>query len=86
MEEVKIWALEGSKVVELERAERTGTEKSLEDTLVSNPGLLEENLTLVGRQTRTQGGPLDLLGWTRTAGLSCLSSSAALFPGMRWLR
>ena len=62
MDEVKIWALEGDGVVELERAERTGTEKSLEDTLVSNPELLEENLTLVGRQTRTQGGPLDLLG------------------------
>ena len=62
MEEVKIWVLEGDGVVELERAERTGTEKNLEDTLASNPGLLEEGLTLVGRQTPTQGGPLDLLG------------------------
>lgn len=62
MDEVKIWALEDSGVVELERAEKTQTEKTLEDTLVANPDLLEENLTLVGRQTRTQGGPLDLLG------------------------
>ena len=62
MEEVKIWALEGDGVVELERAEKTQTEKTLEDTLVSNPGLLEKGLTLVGRQTPTQGGPLDLLG------------------------
>lgn len=62
MDEVKIWSIEGSVVVELESAEKAETEKILEDTLVSNPELLEENLTLVGRQTRTQGGPLDLLG------------------------
>ena len=34
----------------------------LEDTLVSRPDLLLEDLTLVGRQTPTDGGPLDLLG------------------------
>ena len=62
MDEVKIWALEDSGVVELERAEKTQTEKTLEDTLVDNPSLLEAGLTLVGRQTPTQGGPLDLLG------------------------
>ncbi len=62
MDEVKIWAIEGSKAVELERAEKAETEKILEDTLVSNPGLLMSGLTLVGRQTPTQGGPLDLLG------------------------
>ena len=62
MDEVKIWAIEGSGAVGLASAEKAETEKILEDTLVSNPELLEENLTLVGRQTRTQGGPLDLLG------------------------
>ena len=62
MDEVKIWAIESSGVVELASAEKAETEKSLEDTLVSNPELLEENLTLVGRQTLTQGGQLDLLG------------------------
>ena len=62
MDEVKIWAIEGSGAVELERAEKAETEKTLEDILVSNPGLLMEGLTLVGRQTPTQGGPLDLLG------------------------
>lgn len=62
MEEVKIWAIEGSGVVEVERAEKTETEKTLEDILVENPGLLMEGLALVGRQTPTQGGPLDLLG------------------------
>ena len=34
----------------------------LEETLVANPNLLIDGLTLVGRQTPTDGGPLDLLG------------------------
>lgn len=33
-----------------------------EKTLVNNPDMLMPGLTLVGRQTRTEGGPLDLLG------------------------
>ena len=62
MDEVKIWAIESSGVVELASAEKAETEKILEDTLVSNPNLLMAGLTLIGRQTPTQGGPLDLLG------------------------
>lgn len=62
MDEVKIWSIEGSVVVELESAEKAETEKNLEDTLVSNPNLLMEGLTLIGRQIPTQGGTLDLLG------------------------
>ena len=38
------------------------SEELLEETLVANPKLLIEDLTLVGRQTPTEGGPLDLLG------------------------
>ena len=38
------------------------SEELLEETLVANPKLLLEGLTLVGRQTPTEGGPLDLLG------------------------
>lgn len=34
----------------------------LEDLLVSSPELLDPDLTLVGRQVPTEGGPLDLLG------------------------
>ncbi len=41
------------------------SERSLEDTLVNNPDMLMPGLTLVGRQTRTAGGPLDLLGVDR---------------------
>jgi len=40
---------------------RTETEKKLEDLLVEVPGLLGD-VVLVGRQTETEGGPLDLLG------------------------
>lgn len=40
----------------------TESEKFLEDALVKQPGLLLEDLILVGRQTPTEGGPLDLLG------------------------
>ena len=62
MEDIKIWALEGTEVEPLEPSNRTESEQLLEETLVNNPGLLMEGLKLVGRQTQTQGGPLDLLG------------------------
>ena len=63
MDEVKIWALDGdSSVVPLASKGRTETESLLEETLVRNPDLLIPGLRLVGRQTPTDGGPLDLLG------------------------
>jgi len=40
----------------------TTTEKLLEDVLARSPDVLMPNLRLVGRQTETPGGPLDLLG------------------------
>lgn len=46
----------------LEEAERTGTEALLEDILVRNPAMLMPGLELVGRQTPTANGYLDLLG------------------------
>ena len=45
-------------------------ESLLEDTLVANPDLLMPGLKLVGRQTPTAGGPLDLLGVDRYGRLS----------------
>ena len=51
-----------AKVEELKAKGQMDTEWSLEDTLVKNPSLLMPGLTLVGRQTPTEGGPLDLLG------------------------
>lgn len=62
MEEIKIWAIDGSDVTEVQRTDQTESERWLEDNLVSKPELLIPGLTLVGRQTQTEGGPLDLLG------------------------
>ena len=63
MDEVKIWAIDDTATVEELKAKgQMDTEWSFEDTLVSNPGLLIPDLTLVGRQTPMEGGPLDLLG------------------------
>ena len=63
MDEVRIWAVDGdSSVVPLKRKDQTDTESLLEEILVRNPDLLIPGLRLVGRQTPTKGGPLDLLG------------------------
>ena len=63
MDEVKIWAIDDTaKVEELKAKGQMDDEWSFEDTLVKNPNLLMPGLTLVGRQTPTEGGPLDLLG------------------------
>ena len=61
--ELKIWATDGSgRATPLATAHQMATELQLEDTLVNYPDMLMPGLTLVGRQTRTEGGPLDLLG------------------------
>lgn len=62
MEDIQIWALDGSQAAQLETSNRMESEQLLEETLVNNPDLLMEGLTLAGRQTPTEGGPLDLLG------------------------
>ncbi len=62
--EIRIWAIDESsrEAEELEATDRTETEQLLEDVLVANPEMLMPDLTLVGRQTPTAGGFLDLLG------------------------
>ena len=62
MNDMKIWTLDGYKATPLEVIAEMESEWDLEETLVSNPDLLMDGLTLVGRQTPTEGGPLDLLG------------------------
>ena len=62
MEDIQIWALDHSQAVQLQTSNRMESEQLLEEILVKNPDLLLEGLTLVGRQTPTEGGPLDLLG------------------------
>ena len=62
-DELKIWALgEGHEVKTVERVTGVRVEDILEETLVRRPEMLESGLRLVGRQTPTDGGPLDLLG------------------------
>ena len=62
MEDIKLWELDGSQTTLLAPNNQLESEHLLEETLVQNPTLLMEDLTLVGRQTHTEGGPLDLLG------------------------
>ena len=62
MEDIKLWELDGTQATPLGSNNQLESEQGLEDTLVQNPKLLMEGLTLVGRQTPTEGGPLDLLG------------------------
>ena len=62
MDEIKIWTIESSQVSPVQQTNRMDSERLLEEILVENPELLMPGLTLVGRQTQTEGGPLDLLG------------------------
>ena len=65
-DEIKIWAIDGSseenKVTEVGTTSKAETERLLDDVLVERPEMLMPGLTLVGRQTRTAAGFLDLLG------------------------
>ncbi len=67
MEEIKLWAIKRNECGEIEAESVSGVsreeaENELEELLVNTPSLLMPNLRLVGRQTPTAGGPLDLLG------------------------
>ncbi len=67
MKGIELWRIsvdEGNSpsVVEMESIHQTRTEELLEETLVNRPEILMQGLKLVGRQTDTPGGPLDLLG------------------------
>lgn len=67
MKEIKLWEVneENGKIVSinsLKSINQTKTEHQLEEVLVKHPELLHDGLSIVGRQTKTGGGPLDLLG------------------------
>ena len=62
MNEVKMWAVDGTGALPVQSASQIDSERLLEDTLATNPDMLLDGLTLVGRQTSTESGPLDLLG------------------------
>ena len=67
MQEIKLWEVktdvEGKPSVKpVKGVNQTETEEQLEEIIVRLPDLLFKDLKLVGRQTETAGGPLDLLG------------------------
>lgn len=67
MKEIHIWEIEGDglsnlQIHPIESVDQTQTEQLLEEILVKRPDLLLPDLRVVGRQTDTPGGPLDLLG------------------------
>lgn len=67
MQQIKVWSVnrsdEEKEVVScLEEVNNAEAEYLLEDLLVREPEMLMPNLQLVGRQTPTGDGPLDLLG------------------------
>lgn len=65
MKDIQVWNVSepgGAITASLcDAMDRTDTEKKLEDLLVEVPQILGD-VVLVGRQTATDGGPLDLLG------------------------
>ena len=61
-EELRIWSVaESGEVKPLSPLQQMPTELAFEELLVRNPEMLGSGLKLVGRQTRTQTGWLDLL-------------------------
>ena len=62
MDEIKMWAIDGTKATPVSAKSMTDSEWQLEEILVNNPDMLIPGLTLVGRQTNAAGGRLDLLG------------------------
>ena len=67
MKGIKLWKVlvnnnQNISVDEIENVSETETENQLEEVITQRPELLMKGLKLVGRQTETQGGPLDLLG------------------------
>jgi DNA-directed RNA polymerase subunit N (RpoN/RPB10) len=67
MKEVKLWEVSEKdgkieSITNLRSVNQTKTEDQLEEIIVKHPELLYEGLNIVGRQTSTGGGPLDLLG------------------------
>ena len=63
-DDIKMWSIDdsSSNVEKLRPTDRLEKEGFLEDVLVNDPHMLMPGLTLVGRQTQTEGGYLDLLG------------------------
>lgn len=63
MKQVKLWKISDKKVPEpIKNINETETELLLENLIIEYPSMIEKDLSLIGRQTETGTGPLDLLG------------------------
>jgi hypothetical protein len=67
MKKIVLWKIKEDNgqeldVEEIQSVQETRTENQLEEVITRCPALLMEDLKLIGRQTETPGGPLDLLG------------------------
>ena len=67
MKKIVLWKVKENNgqeldVEEIQSVQETKTENQLEEVITRCPDLLMEDLKLIGRQTETPGGPLDLLG------------------------
>ena len=73
MDEIKLWALQGERASRVQPSSAMDSELRLEEILVKNPDMLIPDLTLVGRQTATDGGRSTCWAWIATGGWFCLS-------------
>ena len=60
MADLGVWTVDGDASRRVGRS-RVDLEKNLEDWIAADASLLADGLTVVGRQLRLEGGPLDLL-------------------------
>ena len=60
MADLGVWTVDGDAPKRVSRS-GVGLERNLEDWIANDSSLLADGLTIVGRQVRLDGGPLDLL-------------------------
>ncbi len=60
MADLGVWTVDGGAPERVSRS-GVGLERNLEDWIANDSSLLADGLTIVGRQVRLEGGPLDLL-------------------------
>lgn len=60
MADLGVWTVDGDAPQRVSKS-GVGLERNLEDWIASDSSLLADGLTIVGRQVRLDGGPLDLL-------------------------
>ena len=83
-EELRLWSIgESGDVEPLPPLQQMPTEMALEEWLVGNPERLGSGIKLVGRQTRTKSGLLDLLAVDQDGRLVVYELKRGRTPGRR---